>query len=74
MKIIIIFLLAGCIAFAQTREPEQALIHLNGDSVLLNSEIDYFKLDEFMFGWQLYQDYLKKSIFSHNKYQVYVLY
>jgi hypothetical protein len=51
MKTLIIFLLATCIAFSQTREPEQALILLNGDSVLLNSEIEYFKLEEFIFGW-----------------------
>ena len=51
MKIIIIFLLASYIAFAQTREPEQALIELNGDSVLLNSDLDFFKIDQFMFGW-----------------------
>jgi hypothetical protein len=51
MKTLTIFLLASCFAFAQTREPQQALIRLNGDSVLLNSDLDYFKLNEFIFGW-----------------------
>jgi hypothetical protein len=51
MKIIIIFLLTISVAYGQTLEPQQALIHLNGDSVLLNSDIEYFKLDRFIFGW-----------------------
>jgi hypothetical protein len=43
--------MASCFALSQTREPEQAPILLNGDSVLLNSDLDYFKIDQFMFGW-----------------------
>lgn len=51
MKTLIIFLLTISVAYGQTLEPEQALILVDGDSVLLNSDIEYFKLDEFVFGW-----------------------
>lgn len=51
MKIIIIFLLASCVAFSQTREPEQAQINFFGSPTYLNDELDYFKLNEFIFGW-----------------------
>lgn len=51
MKTLTIFLLASYFAFGQTLEPEQALILLDGDSVLLNSDLDFFKIDQFMFGW-----------------------
>jgi len=51
MKSIIIFLMAGCIALGQTREPEQAQINLFGTPTYLSDEIEYFKLNEFMFGW-----------------------
>ncbi len=43
--------MAGCIALGQTREPEQAQINLFGTPTYLSDEIEYFKLNEFMFGW-----------------------
>jgi hypothetical protein len=51
MKIITIFLLTSYIAFSQTREPEQAQINFFGTPTYLNDEIEYFKLNEFIFGW-----------------------
>jgi hypothetical protein len=51
MKTLIIFLLASSIAFAQTREPQQKQITLNGVSQYLSSDSAYFQLNQFMFGW-----------------------
>jgi hypothetical protein len=51
MKTLIIFLLASCIALSQTREPEQAQINFFGTPNYLSDELEYFKLDGFIFGW-----------------------
>jgi hypothetical protein len=51
MKTLIIFLLTATIAFSQTREPEQHTFYMDSIPFLLDTQNDYFKLNDFQLGF-----------------------